>query len=279
MSDEPKVTIACCYGSPAKFRDFEATLKTQTCPYELIGLENEHDKNFSSCSSAYNSIINQVKTKYVIFSHCDILLSKPDHLAKFVSYLEQTERDDILGVVGVKFASFGLYSNIRHYMKQVGQLVDAGRLKVEGEMMECDTLDECFFGGHTSHFQEYPLDEEICDNWHLYAVEACLRTKSKYVRGGGHVYVCDVDLIHLSTGTIDKDFLDGFKKLCRKYSDQFPFIRTPCISSRTDRFHVALCTMCKIPFNRFRSKAIYFLGRIGLYHKIKKFLQKTNLRI
>ena len=172
MSDEPKVTIACCYGSPAKFRDFVATLETQTCPYELIGLENENDKNFSSCSSAYNSIINQVKTKYVIFSHCDILLSRPDHLAKFVSYLERTERDDILGVAGVRFDTFGVYSNVRHYMNQIGELVQAGRHMVEGGMMEVDTLDECFFGGHTSHFQEYPLDEEICDNWHLYAVEA-----------------------------------------------------------------------------------------------------------
>ena len=179
------VTVICCYNNEKVYGDFVNTLKTQTCPYELIGIDNRGNGKFTSCATAYNSVIDRVKTKYVIYSHQDILLSKPDHLAKFVSYLEQTERDDILGVAGVRFDTFGLYSNIRHYMKQVHELVDVGRHKVEGEMMEGDTLDECFFGGHTSHFQEYSLDEEICDNWHLYAVEACLRTKSKYVLWGG----------------------------------------------------------------------------------------------
>ncbi len=178
MDKNPNVTIVCCYGSPAKYKDFVATLETQTCPYELIGLENEGDKNFSSCASAYNSVINQVKTKYVIYSHCDILLDKPDILEKFAACLDKISHDDILGVAGAKFSTPGTFTNIMHVWNNSGKLGYAGQNRVEGDMEEFDTVDECFFGGYTEHFREYPFDEVVCNNWHLYAVDACLTAKS-----------------------------------------------------------------------------------------------------
>lgn len=87
MSD---VTIVTCYNNDKVFNDFADNLKTQTYPYELIGIDNRGNKNFSSGSSAYNSVINQVKTKYVIYSHQDIIFTTPEALAKFVNYLEKT---------------------------------------------------------------------------------------------------------------------------------------------------------------------------------------------
>ena len=190
MSD---VTVICCWTNEKQYQDFVNTLKAQTIPYELIGIDNRGNKAFTSCAAAYNSVINRVSTKYVIYSHQDILLNEPDMLAKFVSYLERTNRDDILGVAGTKFTEPGGFSNITHRNNQTGELVHGTAHFLEGGMMECDTVDECFFGGHAEHFRDYPFDEIICDNWHLYAAEACLHTQS--LPEAGRVYVCDVPLL------------------------------------------------------------------------------------
>ncbi len=180
-----EVTIVCCYNNLKTYNDFVNTLKAQTCPCEIIGIDNRDNKAFTSCAGAYNSVKDQITTKYVIYSHQDILLTEPDTLAKFVSYLGRINADDILGVAGVKFNEPGLFSNIKHIDNLTGELIYPGNERVEGGMMECDTVDECFFGGYAEHFRRYPFDDVLCNNWHLYAAEACMRIKSNYPRGGG----------------------------------------------------------------------------------------------
>ncbi len=175
------------------------TLKIQTIPCEIIGIDNRGNKGFSSCAAAYNSVIDRVKTKYVIYSHQDILLNDPEALEKFVSYLERTGKDDILGAAGVRFDSTEGFSNVTHIHNRTGELVHGTAKFPEGDMIECDTVDECVFGGHTEHFREHPFDEKLCNNWHLYAAESCLLTKA-YL--GGKVWCCDVPVFHLSSGTV-----------------------------------------------------------------------------
>ena len=180
-----EVTIVCCYNNEAMYNDFVNTLKTQTCGYDLIGIDNRGNKKFTSCAAAYNSVIDDVKTKYVIYSHQDILFQDSDTLAEFVSYLGRIKRDDILGIAGVKFDIPGTITNIMHKSNQTGKIIPAGRHRLEGDMMICDTVDECFFGGYTEHFKTKPFNEHICNGWHLYAAEACLNTKSNILVGGG----------------------------------------------------------------------------------------------
>ena len=132
--------------------------------------------------------------------------------------------------------------------------------------MECDTVDECFFGGHTEHFKEYRFDEEVCDDWHLYAAESCLKTKSKDVNG--RVFACEVELIHLSSGNYSPLLYTGFYRLCRKYASEYPVIKTCCLCSRTDSLHLTYYCM------KYYVRAILrkILKRMGLYERIKKFL-------
>ena len=229
MSD---VTVLCCWNNEKVYQDFAATLKAQTIPYELIGIDNRGNKGFTSCASAYNSVLDDVKTKYVVFSHQDILLSEPDALEKFVSYLDRIECDDILGVAGARFDEPGVISDIKHSPEHQ----PAGN-PVPGGMTWCNTLDECFFGGRTEHFKRNPFDEKICSGWHLYAVEACLHTQSNYGEGGGHIYVCSVPLVHNSYDGVDYAFYRQLYRLCRKYSRVFPKIRTTCSGASTDILH------------------------------------------
>ena len=180
-----EVTVVCCYNNESVYNDFVSTLKSQTCGYDLIGIDNRGNKSFTSCAAAYNSVIDEVKTKYVIYSHQDILLEGSDALAKFVSYLDRIKRDDILGVAGVKFSDPRTITNIMHRSNQTGKIIPAGVYRLEGDMMMCDTVDECFFGGYTEHFRRNPFNESICNSWHFYAAEACLRTKLNILVGWG----------------------------------------------------------------------------------------------
>ena len=236
MSD---VTVICCWNNEKMYGDFVSTLKAQNLPCELIGIDNRGNKGFTSCAAAYNSVIDRVKTKYVVYSHQDILLNEPDTLAKFVSYLERTERDDILGVAGAKFDVPGIFTEITDIDIKTGSLSWAGSEHLSADMEECNTVDECFFGGHTEHFRQYPFDENVCNGWHLYAVEACLRTQSNYGLGGGHIWVCDVPLTHNSIDGLDCAFYRQFFMVCRKYASVFPLIRTTCTLSGTDFWHAS----------------------------------------
>ena len=258
MSD---ITIVCCYNNEKIYNDFVDSLKTQTCNYELIGIDNTSNKKFSSCASAYNSVLNQIRTKYVIFSHQDILLNKPDSLAKFLGYLNKIGQHDILGVAGVKFDEECTYSEIKHINPHDGKLIQAGENITSG-IMQCDTLDECFFGGYSEHFKANPFDEKIC-KWHLYAVDACLNAK----RQNANVWVCSSNISHISTDGADLKFYFGFYRICRKYKNFFPFIRTTISYSNTN-FRDSFRLLAHVIIGR-------ILQRLGIFEYVRKILRKS----
>ena len=175
MSD---ITVICCWNNEKAYNDFVDTLKAQTYQCEIIGIDNKGNKRFTSCAAAYNSVIGKIKTKYVIYSHQDILLNEADTLEKFAACLDKIGSDDVVGVAGAKFSTPEIFTNMMHVWKHSGKLGYAGGERVTGDMEECDTVDECFFGGYAEHFREYPFDEVVCDGWHLYAADACLTAKS-----------------------------------------------------------------------------------------------------
>ena len=87
-----EISIVCCYNNEKMYNDFVGTVNSQSIPCEVIGINNCGNKTFTSCAAAYNSVINQIKTKYVIYSHQDIVLQDSDSLKKFLSYLERRTR-------------------------------------------------------------------------------------------------------------------------------------------------------------------------------------------
>ena len=267
------VTIVCCWTNEKMYNDFVNTLKAQDTPYELIGIDNRGNKGFTSCAAAYNSVIDEIKTKYVIYSHQDILLNAPDVLSKFLSYLGQIGHDDILGVAGVRLESpevSGLITDMKHPHPYLGmeELTLAGRNRVEGGIMECGTLDECFFGGYTQHFRDYPFDEVTCDNWHLYAAEACLNAKA---RANAKIWVCSAaDIVHMSSGNENSAFMSGFCKLCRKYAGDFPYIRTTCGASFTDEKGIKKYVRKYYIRKYCKQTLMKFMAKINIYTYMRK---------
>ncbi len=221
--DASKITLVCCYNKPEQYQALCDSLATQTEPYMLLGVDNRQ-QTYDACSKALNAAVRQVTTQYVAFAHQDIVFTSPAQLTQLVSYLERIALHDLLGVAGSRFDSKDTISNV---YRQDGQS-QYGAARVT-DMELCDTVDECFIAGSTQHFLEFPFDEEICNGWHLYAVEACLNAK----RAGNNIYLCDLPLIHQSGGNPDREFYRCFCRLCKEYNKQVPYLRTTCAHAYT----------------------------------------------
>lgn len=218
-----RATVVCCYNKKDMFEELINSLSRQTEQIEIIGIDNTKSE-FSSCSSAYNSVLSSIKTRFVIFSHQDILFDEEESVGKFLDYCEEINKYDIIGVAGrKKEINYGL-SNIKQGINR--EWAVAGRIK---NKQECDTVDECFFGGYTACFKEYPFNEEICNGWHLYAVERCLAALARKNK----VYVCNVPLVHLSGGKTDHAFNICLYKLCLIYKNDLDYIAAPCEQTST----------------------------------------------
>lgn len=254
------VTIVCCYNDLKQYQNLQTSLEKQNIGYELIGIDNR-TQQFTSCSSALNSVLEEIKTEYVIFSHQDIRLPEEDSLKRFLEYLHQIDDGDMLGVAGI--VSGLLTGRKRRFAEADGIVLSkvmhgsggemAGEMEFTG-MTACDTLDECFFGGRTENFRRQPFDEAICDNWHLYGVERCLRARAQ----GHKVYVCDVALEHYSPGHINHAYNANFRRLAKNYAGQLQKIttlRTVCGSSKTDFWHRNLFY--------YKRELLLRLGRMG----------------
>lgn len=218
-----RVTLICCFNNKKQFDELKITLENQTEKHKLIAIDNTR-KVFSSCSLAFNSVITQVETKYVIYLHQDILFINNNSVKIFTDYMEQMDENDILGVAGSKRGIDHVISNVLHgkFMEQAGKECVVGMLSV-------DVIDECFFGGYTECFVHNPFNEKLCKGWHLYAVERCLNALIRK----NHVYVCDISLIHNSKGKINHAFNVDFYKISKYYAKQVNYIRTTCAYAST----------------------------------------------
>ena len=224
MSDN-RVTIICCYNNEEQYKsELIASIELQTEKCDVIALNNTENL-FKSSSEAFNSVMNKIKTRYVVFSHQDICMTKGWSLSKFIDYMTLAKVGDIYGVAGTSLQEFGVLSAIYHGKNQS----PAWERKLTG-IQKCDTIDECFFGGMADTFRRYPFNEKLCNNWHLYAVERCLNNRLY----GHEVYVCEIPLIHLSKGKINREFNINFRALCKSYSRYYTEIYTTCARSKTD---------------------------------------------
>ena len=190
------VSIICVYNDNQQYYKFLESLKKQAVQYEVVGVDNCNN-SFTSCASALNYGAKKAIGDIFIFSHQDIRFKNDDSLMKFISFCESNE-NKIVGAFGAR--------------------------RYEGDdKYYCDSVDECFFGMSRSIFEELGFNEQICDGWHLYAVEMCLRGKDTGIES--YRYNCGIE--HLSGGVVNKDYMKTFKILLHNYKHQ-KYIWTTC---------------------------------------------------
>lgn len=217
-----QVTVLCCYNNKSEFEKLKKSLSDQSVKVALIGIDNTED-TYSSCAAAFNEYLNKVHTEYVVFSHQDIVLPDKELMKQFIEVIKDNNMYDIVGVAGRNEEGHVL-TNIYHG----NELKYAGEKRVSKTEL-CDTIDECFFGGYTKGFVEYPFDEKLCNNWHLYAVDRCLDARTR----GNKVFVCGIPILHKSMGKINDVYNWQFYKLSKKYKNNFNFINTTCAFAST----------------------------------------------
>lgn len=223
---EYDISIVCCYNDQKQYEELQLNINSQSIESKIIGIDNRN-KNYLSCSSAFNAVIDSIDTEFVIFVHQDIRLLKRDSLKEIADVLCKINQGDILGVAGIGGkVGKALFTNIVNSLDELEVLTSSRYL------IECDSVDECIFAGFTEWFVNNRFDEMICDDWHLYAVDRCLWTKTQRNR----VYCLDIPLLHISRGKVNHQFNKCFYKLSKKYANVLKTVYAPCLVGNTDFF-------------------------------------------
>jgi GT2 family glycosyltransferase len=264
-------SIVCVYNDKDVFsRSLLKSLQAQTAKFELIALDNSSGA-FSSAAGALNHGTGQIRaeSKYIMFAHQDISFSSKTWLQDIESMLHALPNLGIAGVAGNSKKANKLISNITHGMPPRH---DGYNLQ---EPVTAMTVDECCAIVPRDVFRKHQFDDILCNNWHLYVVEYCLRVLTL----GYGVFVLPVDLHHGSTGNMDQSYFKILKKVLERYKTTYPKIYTSCGSWDT----ATPVTLQRISY--FVKKLFYdFMGWLiitGLVpqwarKKKKKILQRYN---
>ena len=226
------VSVICVYNSEAQLNaQLKASLRGQDLEYEFIGLDNASGA-FPSAAAALNQGAKISAGDVLVFSHQDIFLKTEDTLRELAEAIAACETGTIVGTQGVKEPSRTYYENLT-----AGADYDAAlQEKCEKRLYEVSCVDEGLFGMTRATWERHPFDEALCDNWHLYAVEACL-----WAREQGHsVFVQPVQLHHFSRGRISRSYMKGLIRLADRYRKSHRYIWTTCYKVPSSWLYVRL---------------------------------------
>jgi GT2 family glycosyltransferase len=216
------ISIVCIYNNKKILADFlQKSLNAQTVKHELITLENTTSA-FRSAAQAlnYGALRVESDSTYIMFAHQDIDFCSPAFLEETEKMLDAIQDLGIAGVAGINSESKKVVSNILHGVPPV----EAGQ-KIE-TFTSVMTVDECCAIVPRQIFKKYQFDEAVCDGWHLYTVEYCLRMKEK----GFGVYVLPSALYHASRGDqMDVPaYFKTLKKVLHRHARSYKKIHTTC---------------------------------------------------
>jgi hypothetical protein len=224
-------SIVCVYNNKKVYDDhILKSLESQTASYELIAIDNSQ-KEFSSASDALNCGGGQAKGKYIMFVHQDVRIDSRSWLADAERMLDSLADVGIAGVAGS--SECGIVSIIEHGVPPRSP-ADVSIY----EPTKVQTLDECLAIIPGDVFETLKFDGNLCDNWHLYVVDFCLRCKML----GFEVYTLPMYVYHRSSGSSGKSLFEiiasmslysnqyylTLEKLLYKYKGYYKYIYTTC---------------------------------------------------
>jgi len=266
------ISVVCVYNNQDILNNWLLeSLKKQTIKFELVTLDNTRNR-FKSAAEALNYGGNQAKSKYIMFVHQDVDLSSS-------TWLEDVEKmlDSILGlgVAGVAGASEEEHpvegrcrTIIRHGVPPRPVVTTPSNILKNPEKVQ--TLDECLVIVPRSVFNVLTFDEEVCDNWHLCAVDYCLSARKL----GFDSYAIPMFIYHRSTGELTdlfqiilclgqypKGYYQTLKKLLKKHKNQVKQIHTTTGSWTTSH---------SLVWQRMARLIIPILVKLGFGHVYRK---------
>lgn len=192
------ISVICVWNNEEQYQNMlVSSLNKQNCEYEVISIDNRNN-TFTSCAEALNWGADHSLGEILVFVHQDISFDTTSSLREFGQFIKN-HSNMIIGAFGAKKKAFS-------------------------EDYLCDTVDECCFGMTRELFNTLRFNEEVCDGWHLYAVEMCLRAKEHTLFGGG---IYNPGITHFSGGNVDLNNMKKFRQLLIKFREQ-GYIYTTC---------------------------------------------------
>jgi len=214
------ISVVCVYNNKKVFEEYLLkSLAGQTAAHELIALDNSSGR-YASAAQALNDGARRAgeDISCFVFVHQDILLTDPDFLAFAEKTIGAVPDMGIAGIAGNAAGEKKLYANITHGTPPR----DAGR---KFDMpVRAMTVDECCVVIPRHAFDRFRFDETVCDGWHLYAVEYCLRIQ----KAGLSPYILPAALHHASTGIQGRAYFRALKKVLRRHRTAYTKIYTTC---------------------------------------------------
>ena len=227
------ISIICPYNDENVLNMLKDSLKKQDYnDYELI-LVNSKEKGFSSAAEALNFGVSISKGDILVFTHQDIELLDNNCLSKVVRYCNEYDFG-IAGVAGKKVdESFCMASVV------VGKNKKLGGKYVTKEVVETQTLDECFFVIKKENFLGFT---DYGKTWHFYAVDYSLKS----IKNNRKVLLFPINIYHLSPGySLNYNYYNTLKKVAKNYKD-IKIIATTCGTFKNNCFLGLKCVYYKV---------------------------------
>ena len=232
-----KVTFICCHNNNEELNSMllPSFSMLDKSTYNII-LINAFKEGYKSAAEAYNRTIEKRKDEIgdiLIFCHQDIAFDNITFLQNIISELTENP-NQIIGFAGIN--TYGtVFSNLQYQENK--QFITRNQIKAKEEVA---SLDECCFATSKTVYQKLKFDENVCNHWHLYAVEFCYNAR----RYGIPSYVIPDIIYHKKNNNggmyADKHFLKSMWKLIKKYKNDFDYIYAPCYICSTNKFLAAV---------------------------------------
>jgi GT2 family glycosyltransferase len=226
------ISVVCVYNNRQILEEcLLESLRSQTVDYELMLVDNTTG-TFSSAAKALNYGGAKAVGKYLMFVHQDVKLLASTWLEDVEMILESLPNIGVAGIAGVSEQLKGISSNL----KEGDPPMKTCHLPLE-KPLEVQTLDECLVIIPKIIFDEHIFDEEVCDDWHLYAVDYCLSIKQL----GYRVFVLPNLAHHRSAAySMSSSYYSTLKKVLKKHKNSYPMIYTTMGSWSTSRSMFAI---------------------------------------
>ena len=143
------------------------SLDAQTTPYVMHLIDNTNGR-FKSAAEALNYGGGLATGDYIMFVHQDISLTASDWLETMESVIKTLPALGVAGVAGT--AGRGRPIGNVEYCNYTAKVFDRFT-----EPVRVQTVDECIAIVPRVVFEHHKFNESICQDWHLYVVEYCLR--------------------------------------------------------------------------------------------------------
>jgi len=191
-------------------------LSSQNQDYQLVLIDNSQ-KEFKSASAALNYAVDQVQGEYIVFAHQDVYLKSDRFLQNLVKIMDSLEKVGVAGIAGKSITERDIISNSTegNPPRKIGRPFSTP--------LPVQTVDECLFVIPQSRFQLNNFDEEVCDGWHLYAVDYCLSIANY----GFGTYLIPLEVHHQSRGqSFTREYYTILRRLIQKHGRDHPRIHT-----------------------------------------------------